>query len=61
MSFENIEKALYLSEASSLDFLGIKILDAFPDSSIERRVGLNFDTLKIIDLILKLWQEKVKE
>ena len=52
MSRDKIKETLMESEADKLDYLGIKLLDALPDSSVKRRVGINQETLKLIDHII---------
>lgn len=48
MNYDNMKEALHESNFKKLDFIGIKLLDAAPHSTIERRIGLNRDTIRII-------------
>ena len=49
LSRENILKCINESDYKSLDYLGIKVL-AMPinESSLERRIGINKDTMQIL-------------
>ena len=49
MSYENIKNTLEVCEFSSLDCLGIKLLAMPEESSIEKRIGINRDTMYLLD------------
>ena len=52
MTAQNMKESLMACALTMLDYVGIKLL-ALPDtSSIERRVGLNKDAMKLLDGIL---------
>ena len=52
MTARNMERSLKACDLTMLDYLGIKLL-AFPDSaSIERRVGLNENAMKLLDRVV---------
>lgn len=50
MSFENIKNTLAVCNDYVLDYLGVKLL-AFPnDSTFEKRIGMNRDAIRLLDL-----------
>ena len=52
MTAENIEATLTACNMPMLEYIGIKLL-AMPEStSIDRRIGLNCDAMKLLDMVL---------
>ena len=49
MSYQNIKNTLDVCDFSSLDCLGIKLLAMPEESSIEKRIGINRDTMYLLD------------
>ena len=54
MNFKNIKDTLKECDIDKLSYIGVKVL-AMPieDSSIEKRIGINRDTLKVLNKIIK--------
>jgi len=52
MTVENIEASLVACDVKALDYIGIKLLAMPKDTLIERRVGLNRDAMKILDIVI---------
>lgn len=51
MTAENIRESLVASSFTELDYCGIKIMDLSTKTNLSRRIGLNIDTLKLLDRV----------
>ena len=49
MSFENIKNTIAACDYNVLDYMGIKLLAMPGDSTIEKRIGVNRDTMILLD------------
>ena len=49
MSYNNIKETLVKCDYDKLDFIGIKLLAKPSNSNIEKRIGINRDTMILID------------
>jgi len=59
MTNENMEATLRACDLSKVDYVGIKLL-ALPEStSIDRRVGLNRDAMKLLDIVISKTHNKI--
>jgi hypothetical protein len=54
MTLENMKNTLYGSDIESLSYIGVKVLSMpIEQSSIEKRIGINNDTMKILNKVIK--------
>jgi hypothetical protein len=49
MTYENIKNTLALCDLNTLDFLGVKLLAMPNESSIEKRISINKDSIGLLD------------
>ena len=49
MTYENIKNTLALCDLNSLDFLGVKLLAMPKESSVEKRISINKDSIGLLD------------
>lgn len=52
MTSENIEATLMACDMDILEYIGIKLLAMPENTSIERRIGLNRDAMKLLDRVI---------
>lgn len=52
MTFQNMEATLLACDMDMIEYIGIKLLAMPENTSIERRVGLNRDAMKLLDRII---------
>ncbi len=54
LSFENMKNTLKECDSNLLSYIGIKVLSMpIEQSSMERRIGINSDTMKILNKVIK--------
>ena len=49
LTYENIKNILALFDLNTLDFLGVKLLAMPKESSVEKRISINKDSIGLLD------------